>query len=231
MTSSAPAIARPDGGTVIAAEGPTHGLNFYWNNDGDPTWNHYVIGGQRAQTTYAAPAMDRGANNSTIIAVQGPDHRLDFYWNSDGDPVWHPSNIAGPGTAYSAPGIWRTNHGSTVVAVQGPKNSLRAFWNNDGDPTWHPFSENDENVGPVHSAPSINGKWLGQLGTYHHPDRGNYEVLAMAFMGGRTPFSSVLVALIKRWATPLGLWAYRVPPTPRPPSCTTPTRVTLGGCN
>ena len=171
MTSSAPAIARPDGGTVIAAEGPTHGLNFYQNNDGDPTWNHYVIGGPGAETTYAAPAMNRGANNTTIIAVQGRDHRLDYYWNSDGDPVWHPSNIAGPGTAYSAPGIWRTNHGSTVVAVEGPKNSFRAFWNNDGDPAWHPFSENDVNVGPVHSAPSINGKWYPPVGPRTHPGR------------------------------------------------------------
>lgn len=97
MTHSAPAMACSNAATVIAERGGNNGLKFYWNIDGDQTWNDYIIGGAGTETTYAPPAMTRG-DNTTLIATQGPNHTLEFWWNSDGDPNWHWSRIAGPGT-------------------------------------------------------------------------------------------------------------------------------------
>ena len=85
-TFSAPAMARTDGGTVIAARGPDNSVYFYWNNDGDPHWNPSLIPGAVAAS---APALARG-DDSTIIAARGPGNILNILWNNDGDPNWSP---------------------------------------------------------------------------------------------------------------------------------------------
>ena len=76
---------------VIAAQGPHNSLNFYWNNDGDATWNPSVIAGPG--TTFSPPALGRVENESTIIVVRGLSQLL-FYWNNDGDSTWNSSVIA-----------------------------------------------------------------------------------------------------------------------------------------
>ena len=83
-------MARTGAGTVITAQGPGNSLSFYWNNDGDQTWNPSLIAGPGS--AYSAPALAR-TGGATVVAAQGPNNSLSFYWNKDGDTTWNPSVI------------------------------------------------------------------------------------------------------------------------------------------
>jgi hypothetical protein len=185
MPLGAPALVRTDHyTTMVALHGPDNSLMFFWNNDGDSTWNPSVIAG--AGTTFAAPAMSRtGDSESTVIAAMGPDHSLNFYWNNDGDPAWHGSVIAGPRTTYGAPSIWRTNSGSTIVLAQGPGNRLSAYYNYDGDPVWFEFEplENETTDAPLKafSVPTLVGEYIPPEGPGDYSN-GAY-VIGAAFVG------------------------------------------------
>jgi hypothetical protein len=66
---SAPAIVRSNGGTEVAATGPS-GLDLYRNKDGSLTWKRSVIPG--TDGTFSAPAIVR-SNGSTEVAATGPN--------------------------------------------------------------------------------------------------------------------------------------------------------------
>jgi hypothetical protein len=136
--------------TVLAVHGILDdSLLFFWNNDGNPTWNSSIIDGPG--NVVAAPALARTGNNSTVIATQGPNNSLNFYWNSDGDPDWNKTVIAKSGTAYSAPALCRTDNGVTIAMCQGPNNALVGFYNNDGQQSWTPISFAE----PASSSPAV----------------------------------------------------------------------------
>jgi hypothetical protein len=162
-TFSAPAMVRFSNslgnGTEIAAEGPGHRLEYYYNYDGKRGWAQSTVAGPN--TTYSPPAMVRFSNtsgNGTEIAAQGSGNQLDYYWNVDGmPPPWNQATVAGANTTYSAPAIVRFSNSlgnGTEIAAEGPGNQLDYYWNVDGTPP--PWNQSaPAGPGTTYSAPAM----------------------------------------------------------------------------
>jgi len=98
-TFSAPSLALGNNSTSIAAQGPNHSLEFYWQTIGGTVWGQESVNG--SNSTYSAPSIGEG-NNSTGITVEGHDHTLDFYWQTYGGSTgWNPEAAAGNWTTYA----------------------------------------------------------------------------------------------------------------------------------
>ena len=80
---------------IIAAEGASHGLDFYWQTLGAATWNPEQAAS--TGTTYSAPSMTTNSDG-IIIASAGSSGSLDFYWQLFGAATWNPEQVAPPGS-------------------------------------------------------------------------------------------------------------------------------------
>ena len=149
IPADAVSVVQVGGSSVIAAEGPNHSLDFYYQAVGTAGWHEEVVAG--ANTTYSAPSVAK-VGNSSVIAAQGPDHSLDFYWQAIGTQPWHVQLVADPGTTYSAPSVAQVGS-SSVIAAEGPDHSLDYYWQAIGTQPWHVQLVADQ--GTTYSAPSV----------------------------------------------------------------------------
>src|ERR1700722_12003451 len=149
--SDAPAIARYNGGTVIAAHYQTvaGSVSTYVNSDGAANWT--------ASDTYGGlwwavgpPAMTSyGGGTELAVPVA---NTLEYLWKPVGSALQGPGIPASSGISQNAPAIARNSAG-TVIAATGQDNSLWFYWNADGSPAWG----SHQIVGPslAYGAPAI----------------------------------------------------------------------------
>jgi hypothetical protein len=95
----------------IAAEGPSHSLDFYWAVNGSSTWTPEVVAG--AGTTASAPAITVNQGSVNIAALNGNGLGTEFYWAVNGSATWHPEAL--PGFDAGAPAITTYPGGVHVV--------------------------------------------------------------------------------------------------------------------
>jgi hypothetical protein len=130
-----PAIARYNGGTVIAATSATAGdFDTYVNTDGSPNWwPNDTWGG--SDGGFGAPGLTPYSGGTEFAVTYS--NALIYDWETGGSPA--PANrgelIANSGVAPSAAAIARTST-ATEIAATGTDNSLWFYWNIDGTPTW-----------------------------------------------------------------------------------------------
>ena len=147
----APAIARYNGGTVIAAHYQTivGSVWTYVNPDGAANWTvSDSYGG--SWLAFGPPAMT-SYGGGTELAVPVVD-TLEYLWEPAGSTLQGPGIPASSGISQNAPAIARNSTG-TVIAATGRDNSLWFYWNADGSPAWG----SHQVVGPaqVSGAPAI----------------------------------------------------------------------------
>ena len=96
--AQAVSVTQVGNSSVMAAEGPNHSLDFYWQTIGTSPWHREVVA--KAHTTFSAPSVAQ-VGNSSVIAARGPNNSLDFYWQTIGTSPWNPETAAGPGTTFA----------------------------------------------------------------------------------------------------------------------------------
>lgn len=133
---------------VIAAQGPSDSLAFYWAASVTAAWNLEIVAG--AGTTFSAPA-ETVNGNSVNIASEGPSDSLDFYWAVNGSPTRNPEVVAGAGSIGSAPAMAAQGGGVNIVARRYNTLGLVFYWAFNGSGTWTP----SDLVGGEVSQPAI----------------------------------------------------------------------------
>ena len=140
---TSPAIARFNGGTLIAAA-PTspYGFHTLRNSDGSPNWEWGGVWASASEGMVGPPSLTADGNGVESAETAGNGvYGEDLYAQTI--PGGYPG--AGQGAQVStglklapwAPGIARTS-GGTVLAATGVDYSLWFYWAYNGTSTWHP---------------------------------------------------------------------------------------------
>jgi hypothetical protein len=66
-TYSAPSVTRDGNLIVLAADGPSHSLDFYWQTNGDPTGNWHQETVAATGAAYSAPSIAVDGNQIIIV--------------------------------------------------------------------------------------------------------------------------------------------------------------------
>ena len=148
----APAIARYNGGTIIAAHYQTFvgSVATYVNTDGSPNWTISDHVGD-LWSAFGPPALIPYSGGTELaVAVSGI---LAYTWEPVGSKLQVPPDVvASSGISQNAPAIARNSAG-TVIAATGTDNSLWFYWNADGSPAWG--SHQVAGPGSAQGAPAI----------------------------------------------------------------------------
>ena len=132
--SDAPAIARYNGGTIIAAHYQTivGDVATYVNPDGAANWTlSDAYGG--LFWAVGPPAVIPYSGGTELAVPVG--FTLDYLWEPVGSKLQGPEFPASSGISHYAPAIARTST-ATEIAATGTDSSLWFYWNIDGTPTW-----------------------------------------------------------------------------------------------
>jgi len=134
--SMAPAIARYNGGTVIAAtRADGSGFGTWVNTDGSTAWWRNDSWGAVSPAVTGAPALTpySGGTEIALTFYNG----LTYDWEAGGSPVppERGEDVSTSGTSQNAPAMARTGT-ATEIAATGTDDSLWFYWNIDGTPTW-----------------------------------------------------------------------------------------------
>jgi hypothetical protein len=138
-TYSAPAVVEinetsflgtPAYDSMVAYEGPSNSLQYYWEAAGSGSGSETVAG---PGTTFSGPSIATG-NNSTSIAAEGSDHSLAFYWQTLDTSSWNQESVASSSSTFSNPSIAEGNNSTSIIA-QGLDHSLDFYWQEYGGAT------------------------------------------------------------------------------------------------
>ena len=77
IPASATSVAPVAQSSVIAAIGPDHSLDVYYQAIGTQPWHPEQVAG--IGTTYSPPSVQQ-IGNLSMIANEGPDHSLVVHW-------------------------------------------------------------------------------------------------------------------------------------------------------
>jgi len=132
--SMAPAIARFNGGTIIADSFQTivGSVTTYVNPDGATNWT--VSDAYGGLWWAVGPPAVIPYSGGTELAVPIADE-LAYMWEPVGSKLQGPEVPASSGISQNGPAIARTST-ATEIAATGTDNSLWFYWNIDGTPNW-----------------------------------------------------------------------------------------------
>ena len=101
---SAPSVAQVGNSSVIAVQGGSNSLQFWWQPIGSRQWNQEVVAGA-GSGAFSAPSVAQ-VGNSSVIAAQGIGNSLQFWWQPMGGRAMNSEVVASAGSgAFSAPSV------------------------------------------------------------------------------------------------------------------------------
>jgi hypothetical protein len=107
---------------TIAAEGPNHSLEFYWQLGSG--WHREIVAGPGG--AISAPSVAT-FGTSDVIAAQGANDTLRYYWQGNVLSPWHERTIGGLGSTLSAPSVTQSGN-RVLIAAEGPGQTLRDYY-------------------------------------------------------------------------------------------------------